>query len=311
MEQRSLGADGPVLSVLGLGCNNFGMKIDVGQSAAVVGAALDAGITHFDTAEMYGQGQSEQFLGTALRNRRDEAFIATKFLPRRPGEPFTPGDLARRLVEGVEGSLRRLGTDRIDLYYQHYFDRDAPVDELLDAFEQLISAGKVIHVGLSNLTAHQLANVVGQRPGFPLRGVQIEWNMLSRGAERDVIPAASAAGLGIVPYFPLASGLLTGKYLGGKLPEGSRLATLSWAAGVATPENMANVERLSDMAVRHGRTLIELAFGWLLAHREVSSIIAGATSPDQVRRNAQSIDWQLSQAEMDEAADSLLADQRR
>src|SRR5690606_35913007 len=193
--------------------------------------ALDAGITHFDTAEIYGGGRSEEFLGAALGSRRDEVVIATKAGRRSNDEPYEPGASKRRIIEACEISLRRLGTDRIDLYYQHWPDPDAPVDEALEALDQLVQQGKVLSVACSNFSAAQLdeAASAAQRLGTrPFTVTQIEWNLLARGVEADVVPAARRAGMSIIPYFPLASGLLTGKYRRGEeFPEGSRLASSS------------------------------------------------------------------------------------
>ena len=297
MRTRALGAGGPELSVVGLGCNNFGMKLDADQTRAVVVAALDAGITHFDTAEMYGGGKSEEFLGRALGARRDDAVIATKYLPRPEGEAFTPGALARRIREAAEGSLRRLGTDRIDVYYQHYPDAEAPVEEVVETLDELVRAGKVLHVATSNVDAAQITaqNAAARSRGLAtFTGVQIEWNLLSRGVEESIVPAARAEAMGVVPYFPLASGLLTGKYAAGRpFPDGSRLATMPYFAAVATDANFAAVERLAKVAADRGRDLVSLAFGWLLAQDGVTSVIAGATTPEQVAANVAAADWTL------------------
>jgi aryl-alcohol dehydrogenase-like predicted oxidoreductase len=289
MDMRSLGSNGPSVSAIGLGCNNFGMKLDEDASRAVVHAALDAGVTHFDTAEMYGGGHSEEFLGAALGSRRDEAVIATKFLPRGKGEPYEPGALARRIREGCETSLRRLGTDRIDLYYQHYPDADAPLGEALDTMQALVAEGKVVALGSSNVDA-RLVRDMGSR----VAATQIEWNLLTRGVETEVVPAARQLGVSVVPYFPLASGLLTGKYRRGQdFPAGSRLETMPYFASVATDDNLDRVERLITFAQGRGHTLLELAVAWLLAHDTVASVICGATSPEQVEANASAAEWRL------------------
>lgn len=308
MEQRNLGTSGPSLSVVGLGCNNFGMKIDAEQATSVVHAALDAGITHFDTAEMYGDGLSEKYLGAALRGRRDDVAVATKFVPRS-SEEFHPGDLAKRVREAAERSLRRLGTDHIDIFYQHYPDPDAPLDELLDAFDHLTSAGKVLNVAISNVDGMQtdaMVDAARQRTDFPLHGVQVHWNLLTRAVEQELVPAARRSGLGVVPYFPLASGLLTGKYRGGNLPVRSRFATLPYFAEAATDEAHAAVDRLAAVAERHGHTLIELAFGWLLAQDAVASVIAGATTPEQVNANSTAAGWRMTPAELAEIDEALV-----
>lgn len=303
MRTRRLGPAGPRLSVVGLGCNNFGMKLDAGQSAAVINAALDAGITHLDTAEMYGGTKSEEYIGAALGSRRDEAVIATKFLPRPKERKYTPGALRERILEACEGSLRRLRTDRIDLYYQHYHDPDAPVSEALETLDELVRQGKVLHTASSNVNAAQIADAAAVAAGQNLTaftGTQLEWSLLARDAERDAIPAARAAGLGIVPYFPLASGMLTGKYKRGQTyPEGSRLEAMSRLADrFAGDDNFRRVEALTAFARDHGHTVAELAIAWLAAQDGVASVIAGATTPEQVRANAAAAEWTLTPAEL-------------
>lgn len=299
MQTRTLGGDGPALSVVGIGCNNFGMKIDADASREVVHAALDAGITHFDTAEMYGGGQSEQWLGEALGARRDDVVIASKFVPR-PAEPeYTPGALRARIVEGCEISLRRLGTDRIDLYYQHYPDTHAGVDEALEALDDLVRAGKVLHLASSNVDAAQIdeaAKVSRDRGMTRFVGTQIEWNLLQREVESEVVPAARRNHVGIVPYFPLASGMLTGKYRRGEdYPEGSRFTMMGgYFAKIATDENFDRVAELSELAAARGRSVLELAVAWLAAQDGVASVITGATSAEQVRANAAAAEWVLT-----------------
>jgi aryl-alcohol dehydrogenase-like predicted oxidoreductase len=303
METRTLGKAGPALSVVGLGCNNFGMAIDAGAAARVVHAALDAGITHFDTAEMYGGGQSEEMLGAALGSRRDVAVIATKFRPRPAEDAYQPGRLAARIRAGAEISLRRLGTDRIDLYYQHMPDPDAPVEEILEALDGLVRAGKVLHIASSNVSADEIAAAsatAAARGWAAFAGTQIHWNLLNRDVEERVVPAAEAAGLGVVPYFPLASGLLTGKYHRGEpFPPGTRLARSERFAAAATGENFDRVEAYEAFAAERGHTITELAVAWLLAQPTVASVIAGATRPEQVAANAAAATWLLTP---DEAA---------
>lgn len=289
VERRRLGNRGPEVSVVGIGCNNFGMKLDRAASEAVVRAALDAGVTHFDTAEMYGGGESEAHLGAALGADRDAAFIATKFLPRPEGEPYEPGALARRIREGCETSLRRLGTDRIDLYYQHYPDPVAPAEEALEALASLVAEGKVLNVGVSNVTPAQLSAA-----STLAVAAQVEWNLLAPEVEAEVVPAAAATDVGIIPYFPLASGLLTGKYRRDQpFPAGSRLEAMSFFASIATPENFDRVERLEAFATERGHTILELAVSWLLAQATVGSVICGATSPGQVHANVAAAAWVL------------------
>jgi aryl-alcohol dehydrogenase-like predicted oxidoreductase len=288
MDKRRIGTDGPVVSVVGLGCNNFGMLIDETASAAVVQAAVDAGISHFDTAEMYGGGQSEEFLGQALGARRDEVVIATKASPRPKDDKFVPGQLGRRIREACEGSLKRLGTDRIDLYYQHYPDAEATLDEALEALDSLKRDGKVLHIACSNYSGELLASAAA---------VSDTRHLASFCA--DQVPDATRLAVSIIPYFPLASGLLTGKYRRGEdFPAGSRLASAPYFAGVASEANLDYLDKLSAFAESHGHSILELAFGWLAAQDSVASIIAGATTPEQVNVNATAASWQLTTDEL-------------
>ena len=306
MDTRPLGTDGPLLSVVGLGCNNFGMRIDEETSRTVVHAALDEGITHFDTAEMYGGGKSEEFLAAALGTRRDEVVIATKFLPRPGDEEYTPGALATRIRTGVEISLDRLATDHIDVYYQHYPDAAGPIEEALETLDALVRAGKVLHLASSNVTGAQIryAEQAAENKGWArFCGTQIEWNLLNRAVEDEVVPAARACGVGIVPYFPLASGLLTGKYKRGEeFPEGSRFDAMSFFAHVATDQNFDRVDALTEIAEDRGHSLLELAVAWLAAQEGVTSVITGATSAEQVRANARAATWQLTADDLDAVA---------
>lgn len=305
METRRLGSDGPRLSVIGVGCNNFGTRMDAAQTAAVVHAALDAGISHFDTAEMYGNGLSEEYLGAALAGRRDEAHIATKYLPRPSDEPYSAGVIAARIREAVDGSLRRLATDHIDVYYQHYPD-PGPIDEALATLDELVASGKVLHLANSNDSADQLdeaATVAVANGWAPFRGTQIHWSLLERNVEHDVVPTAERLGLGVVPYFPLASGLLTGKYRRGEpFPDGTRLAGSDRFARLATDEAFDRVEAYTAFAEARGHTVGELAIAWLLAQPPVTSVIAGATTPAQIAANAAAAAWTLTPDDLDAVA---------
>ena len=306
MELRSLGSDGPALSLVGLGCNNFGLRIDAEQTRKVVDAALEAGINHFDTAESYGGGNSEVFLGQALGARRDDVVIATKFAPRPAEDEYTPGALARRITEACDISLKRLGTDRIDLYYQHFPDLAAPADEALEALDGLVRAGKVLAVAASNADAAQIATeatIAADRGLTRFVGLQTEWSLLARSVEKDIVPAAISRDVGIVPYFPLASGLLSGKYARGReFPPDSRLAVLNRFAQNATSENFDKIEALTAYATERGHTILELAIAWLAAQDGVTSIIAGATKPEQVAANAAAASWRLTSAEARDVA---------
>lgn len=299
METRRLGGAGPYLSLVGLGCNNFGMKLDEGQSTDVVHAALDAGIAHFDTAESYGGGRSEVFLGRALGSRRRDVVVATKFAARPKDEPYRTGVLRRRILEGCEISLERLGTDYIDIYYQHHPDPEAPIEEALEALSELVDDGKVVHPACSNLGAQQIdeaARISAERGTTGFVACQIHWNLLAREVEEELVPALRRQGMGVVPYFPLESGLLTGKYRADeKFPEGSRLATMPRFASSATEQTFAYLDELTAFAEARGHTLLELAFGWLAAQEGVASIIAGATTPEQVAANVKAGGaWRLS-----------------
>jgi aryl-alcohol dehydrogenase-like predicted oxidoreductase len=309
MEFRNVGRSGLITSVVGLGCNNFGMKLDKDASVEIVQAAIDAGYTMFDTSDSYGKGASEEFLGSALGDRRDEVLVATKFVSPMGDGPYRKGASRRYVVDACEASLRRLGTDWIDLYYQHRPDPATPVEETLDALNDLVHQGKVRYVACSNFPGWQVAEADHQARSAHVNrfvGNQFEWSLLARGAEAEIVPACRHYDVGILPYFPLASGLLTGKYKRGEpFPEGSRLSTLTFFQGMATEERFDRIERLTSFATERGHSLTELAMSWLACQRGVSSVLAGATSPEQVRANAAAIEWQLTAGELGEV-DELL-----
>jgi aryl-alcohol dehydrogenase-like predicted oxidoreductase len=298
METRRLGSF--EVSLVGLGCNNFGMRIDADQSRDVVHAALDAGINLFDTSDSYGGTRSEQFLGRALAGRRDDVIIATKFASPVDDDPSHRGASARWIVEEVENSLRRLGTDRIDLYQQHYPDKDVPLEETLEALDGLVRAGKVLEIGNSNFDADQLrqADGISAKQGRSrFVSAQNELSLLRRRAADDLLPACAELGLAFLPYFPLGSGLLTGKYRRGEAPpEGTRMQ--AWGSGFSerqlTDRNFDRVDALTAWAEARGHSILDLAFAWLLAHDPVASVIAGATRPEQVKANVEAARWKLS-----------------
>ncbi len=299
MRYRSLGSSGLVVSIVGLGCNNFGSRVDAAQTRAVVDAALDAGITLFDTADVYGnRGGSETFLGAALKGRRDEGGLATKFgmdMQGANGADWGARGSRRYIRRAVEGSLRRLATDYIDLYQYHAPDRVTPVEETLAALDELVAEGLVRYVGSSNFAAWQVAEAewVARDRGYArFVSAQNHYSLLERDAERELLPAAEHYGIGVLPYFPLASGLLTGKYKRGQeAPEGTRLAGRpDWL----TEERFELVEALERYASERGRTLLEVAIGALAARPAVGSVIAGATRPEQVRANAEAGAWEPS-----------------
>ena len=300
MELRNLGCSGLRVSLVGLGCNNFGMRLDANQTADVVNAALDAGITLFDTADMYGgRGDSEPFLGKALGTKRSEIVLASKFGMAMDDEGVKIGAARRYIMQAVEDSLSRLGTDWIDLYQLHQFDPLTPIDETLRALDDLIRDGKVRYVGSSNLPAWRSteAEFIARELGTnKFISCQEEWNVLNRAIEKDVVPMMEAYGLGMLPYFPLASGLLTGKYKKDSMPEGARLTDMPRFAnrGYVTDENFAKVGKLEAFAEERGHSLLELAFSWLAAQKVTGSVIAGATKPEQIQSNVAAASWKIT-----------------
>jgi aryl-alcohol dehydrogenase-like predicted oxidoreductase len=311
MQLRRLGNSGLKVSVIGLGCNNFGMRIDQAQTRMVVDAALDCGVNFFDTADIYGAAKSEVFLGEALKGKRDKAVLATKFAnPMGEGE-YLRGGARRYIVRAVEDSLKRLHTDHIDLYQMHVPDPDTPIEETLRALDDLVRAGKVLYVGNSNFAGWQIADAdwISRSNGLErFVSAQNNFSLLERGVEREVLPACERFGLGLLPYFPLASGFLTGKYQRGEPPrQGTRLA--AWGkrgAAALSDRNFDRLEALEHWAMQRGRRILDLAFAWLLGHGVVSSVIAGATTPEQVEANARCAEWILTPAEVEEVR-ALLA----
>ena len=300
MRERHLGSSNLLVSVVGLGCNNFGWRNDGAQTRAVVDAAIGAGISLFDTAESYGRGDSELFLGRALAGRRDRAVIATKFGWGRGRDDASMARGSAEYVRGaIEGSLRRLGTDYVDLYQYHRPDGVTPIEETLGAMDELVRAGKVRHIGSSNLTtsqAEEADRVAGERALTRFVSAQNEYSWLARDAERDLIPLCERLGLGLLPYFPLARGLLTGKYRRGRpAPEGTRLAVQGVTVDDATWDR---IDELAAFARDHGLRLLDVAIGGLAAQPAVASVIAGATSPEQVRANAAAGEWEPSPEEL-------------
>jgi aryl-alcohol dehydrogenase-like predicted oxidoreductase len=299
------------VSLVGLGCNNFGMRSDKRQSSAVVHAALDAGINFFDTADVYGGTKSEEFLGAALAGVRDEVIIATKFSAPLDNDPAHRGASPRWIAQAVEGSLRRLGVDHIDLYQQHGPDAAVPIEETLQSLDKLVREGKVREIGNSNFSGEQIGEAAGaanDRGLASFASAQNFFNVIHRDPLQDVVPACVKHGLGVLPYFPLASGLLTGKYKRGEEPpDGSRLSTMpsDRAARVLSDRNFNRIEALSGFAQSSGHTLLELAFAWLAAQPAMASIIAGATRPDQVEANASAAEWKLGPDDLEEV-DSIV-----
>ncbi|MHB8505696.1 MAG: aldo/keto reductase [Acidimicrobiales bacterium] len=295
MRYRQLGNSGLTVSVVGLGCNNFGGRLDLEASRRVIDAAIDHGVTLFDTADSYGnRGGSEEIIGQVLGSRRDQVVLATKF-----GNDMGSGDReargGRRYIRmAVEASLRRLRTDHVDLYQLHQPDRCTPVAETLAALDELVAAGKVRYVGSSNFSAWQVADAAWEARTSGLErfvSAQNHYSLLERDAEKELLPACERFGVGVLPYFPLANGLLTGKYRRGEpMPEGTRLS------GRAIEDTTFDrIEALESFAKERGHSLLELAFAGLLAHPEVSSVIAGATRPEQVAANVAAGEWELDE----------------
>jgi aryl-alcohol dehydrogenase-like predicted oxidoreductase len=322
MERRQIGS--LQVSVVGVGCNAFGDKVDADTTATVVRAALESGVNFFDTADSYGDTRSETFLGRALEGSRDQAVIATKF--GMPLDAERPGGGSPEYVRrAAEDSLRRLQTDYIDLYQLHAPDHDVPIEETLGALAELVETGKVREIGCSNFGVDEVRAAAGARnAGVSFASLQSEYSLLKRDAEQALIPECERLGLAFLPYFPLASGLLTGKYRRGEAPpEGSRLAggrgtsmitahspalveslrlgrlpPLPRRRQLLSERNLDAVESLREFAASRGRSLLELAISWLLAHDVVASVIAGATRPDYARANAAAAGWALTAADL-------------
>ena len=304
MRYRTLGNSGLLVSVVGLGCNNFGGRIDLQRTRAVVDAAIDAGITLFDTAEMYGKdGGSELALGEVLAGRRDKVVLATKFGHQKVDMGYGPAAGAKggrgyiRLA--VEKSLRRLRTDYIDLYQLHTPDPLTPIEETIAALDELVAEGKVRYIGHSNLSGWQLADAAHKSAArTPFISAQNQWSLVDRGVEAEVVPAAVHFGLGVLPYFPLANGMLTGKVRrGSDLPAGSRIATRSH---LVTDEKLETVEALIEWGAERGVSILEIAIGGLAAQPGCASVIAGATSAEQVIANAAAGEWEPAKEELAE-----------
>jgi aryl-alcohol dehydrogenase-like predicted oxidoreductase len=306
MQKRKLGTSGPEVSLVGLGTNNFGGRIGRDASRLVLDKALDLGVTLIDSADVYGnKGGAEEILGDVLGVRRKHVVLATKFGLPMGGSGGRGGASRRYIMQAAEASLRRLKTDWIDVYQLHRSDPETPIEETLRALDDLVKSGKVRFIGCSNLSAAQLEGalaVAKQHRLPPFIACQDEYSLLERGVETDRIAVMQRHGLGLLPYFPLASGLLTGKYKSGAvLPAGARLSySAHHADGLLTKHNWRVVERLREFADRRGHTLLELAMSWLASRPFVSSIIAGATKPEQVEQNAAAVGWALSAADIAE-----------
>ena len=304
MRHRALGSSGLTVSVVGLGCNAFGSRIDAAQTQRVVDAALDHGITFFDTADTYGLGASEELLGRSLGKRRDDVVVATKFgmdMDGRNGPDWGARSSRRYLRRAVEASLRRLGTDHIDLYQIHQLDLVTPMDEIVVAMNELVDEGKVRYLGCSNFAAWELADAhwtATSRGLRPFVSAQNEYSLYNRAAEEELVPACERFGVGLLPYFPLAYGLLTGKYRRGQsAPEGSRLGNESQAHRLASAD-WDRIEALEKYAAERDVDLLTVALGGLAAQPAVASVIAGATKPEQIASNVEAGLWEPTREDL-------------
>ena len=313
MKYKNLGRSGLKVSVVGLGCMNFGMMSDEAEATEIVNKAIELGVNFFDTADVYGErGKSEEYLGRALGKRRSEVIVATKFAGPMSDRFDMQGGSRRYIMQAVEASLQRLGTDYIDLYQMHRFDAEVPLDETLRALDDLVRQGKVRYIGSSNYNAWQITDAEWTARTANLNGfvsIQNRYSLLTREIEKEVVPACEKFGLGILPYFPLESGLLTGKYTKGKdAPEGTRLH--KWAAFAAgafmSEEKVDKTEALRKICEKYEHSLLDMAMGWLASQPQVSSVIAGVTSIAQLEQNVAAGLWQPESAELEEI-DALTA----
>ncbi len=308
MQTRQIGKTPLKVSTVGLGCNNFGLRMDVDAAQPVIHRALDLGITFFDTADVYGnpaqKGGSETALGKYLGARRKDIVIATKFGSPMDSSGKMQGASRRYMMSAVEASLKRLNTDWIDIYQLHRFDETTPLEETLRAFDDLIRQGKIRYAGISSVSGWRLADLqwtARQLGSHSLTTCEVEYSLLARDPERELIPAMKAHDAVLLPYYPLASGLLTGKYQRNASTPGTRLANdARYQAMFMTDANWTRIEKLTVFCQQRGRTLLELAFSWLAAQPIVACVIAGATRPEQLEANVKATDWALSTDELRE-----------
>ena len=312
MRYRHLGNSGLEVSETGLGANSFGEpgRRDYAESKAIIHSAIDHGINFIDTSNVYAQGVSEDYIGKALEGRRYEMLIGTKFGSKRNHGPNMFGGGRKFVMDAIEESLRRLRTDYIDLYMIHRPDTRLPIEETLRAMDDIVRHGKALYIGVCNFEAWRMVDAVWTSKANGMTGIissQFEYSMLARGGEAEMLPACRQHGVGVMPYLPLAAGFLTGKVdVSGVAPEGTRLALDSnQSERWITDDNLRAIAALQNWAFERGKTLVDLAFAWLLADPIVGTVIAGASSPEQIAQNAQASDWQLSQEERDEV-DAIL-----
>jgi len=302
MEYRRLGSSGLKVSEVGLGSNNFGWRLDEQSSIRVIEHALDVGINFIDTADVYGRGQSEEFIGKAVKSKRAQVLLATKFGNPMGAGPNERGGSRHYIMQAVEASLKRLQTDYIDLYQMHIWDSTTPIEETLRALDDLVRAGKVRYIGCSNYAAWQLCEALWTSDVNNLESfvtVQPQYNLLNRSIEQELVPCCQAYGVGVIPFSPLASGFLTGKYRRGQeAPAGTRLASNPMMQSrVLTDRNFDQLAKLEAFAVQRGHGMGELAIAWLLSHPWLSTVIAGATNAEQVSANVAAGEWKLTAEE--------------
>jgi aryl-alcohol dehydrogenase-like predicted oxidoreductase len=304
MAFRRLGGSGLKVSVVGLGCNNFGRRLDQEAATRVVHAAMECGVTLFDTADVYSTGESERYLGAAVKRRRERVLIATKFASPTGDGPYDRGGSRLYVRRAVEASLKRLGTDYIDLYQMHSPDPETPIEETLSTLDDLVREGKVRYLGSSNYSGWQIADadwIARSQLWERFVSAQNHYSLLHREVEKDVLPACERFQVGMLPFFPLASGMLTGKYRRGEpIPEGTRLAGNPNPARWLNERNFLVIENLERFARERGLTLLQIAIGYLLARPQVASVIAGATRPEQVVANVEAGQWKPTPVELDE-----------
>ena len=304
MEYRRLGKSGLQVSVLGLGTNNFGGRIDEAASVRVIDQAIETGVNFFDTANVYGGSMSEQIIGKALKGRRDKVVLCTKFGLSTGKGPNLKGGSRMHIQDSVEASLRRLQTEYIDLYMQHFMDPETPIEETLGALDDLVHQGKVRYIGCGNFDAWRACEAEWASRALNLNRyicAQNHYNLLKRDVEKDLAPFCKAYGVALIPYFPLESGLLTGKYRQGEpIPKGTRMEQSPNMQRVLNEKNFAKVTTLERFAQERGHAIGELAHAWLLANPAVPSVISGATKPEQVAHNAKGLDWKLTPDDLKE-----------
>lgn len=309
MQYRHLGNSGLRVSAVGLGTNQFGGKVDLRTTKEIIAAARDAGVNFLDTANVYQEGRSEEFIGKTLVQRRDEVIIASKFYFPTGERPNERGGSRAHILRAVEDSLTRLNMDYIDLYQIHSWPEETPLQETMRALEDLLRTGKVRYIGASNFAAWQLtqANAIAELEGWTkFISVQPHYHMFERGIEEELLPACSYFNIGVLPYFPLAGGFLTGKYEEGKpAPQGSRGESSEYVQSYMSSENFRKLNSLKEFARERDRELNELAIAWLLAQPQVSSVIAGATRVEHVRDNVKAGEWELTEEELETVEDIL------